>query len=52
MTFYIIMLTIDKRDWLCEKRSYSLANYMYSTIHNLTCEYDTSMKCGHCVLLT
>ena len=38
-----------KCDQLCEKGSYSLSNYIYLTIHNLTCEY---MKFGHCVLLT
>jgi len=37
---------------LWEEGSYSFSNYMYLTIHNVTCEHGTSMKFGHFVLLT
>jgi len=39
-------------NWICEKGSYSLSNYMYLKIHNLTYEYGINIKFGHYILLT
>jgi len=34
------------------KGSYSLSKYIYLTIHNLICEYGTTIKFGHYISLT
>ena len=39
-------------DWICEKGSYSLSNWMCLTIHCVTCKHGTNLKFGHLTHLT
>ena len=39
-------------DRICEKRSYSLSNWMCLTIHCVTYKHGTNLKFGHLTLLT